>query len=178
MLAWYAVTTKPLQEDRAEKELRQQGFRVAAPKSRLRVEKKDGGFKYVNKPYLRGYLLLEMDPHEGAWHSINNTRGVGKLVMCGDWPSRIRSAAMEWVLKALFVGGGLIVDERALDEALLEVGDVGRVLEGPFGMLSGTVSDVDRAHARIGMMLEVFGRRERVEFPSSAIRKTFDLVTT
>ncbi len=169
MIAWYAATTKPNQEERAERELRRQGYLVAVPKVRVRART-----GYVVRPYFRGYALVAFDSLvDWWWPEINGTKGVSRLVMSGGRPSRLRSEAMERVLLEAGVDGmGFVTDERLLDEAIykISVGDDAKVAEGPFAGHIGRVNDIEIGHARMGLMIEVLGKAQRIEFPVEALR--------
>lgn len=142
---WYAATTRPLQEQRAERELRKQGFFVYSPKVRLR---RAGG--YIVRPYLRGYVLVRFDPvADWRWPSINGTRGVGRLLMTGEVPSRIRRGVVESILSTF--GDGFITDDRKFDELILHPGDRVFVV----GMSQGVV--ISSSHDKVRLMLEAFG---------------------
>lgn len=168
MLEWFVATTKPLREEQAERELRRQGFFAAVPKVRRRIEQPGKEPRYERRPYLRGYVVLYLDLELDWWPAINNTRGVGKLVMTGGIPSRIWRGA-EDELVAMCLSGELVADERKMDEAVLAAGDEAVVREGPFSGHSGVVNDVDLGHARVGLMLEMFWIRNRFEFSRTAI---------
>lgn len=170
MLEWFAATTKPNMEERAERELRRQGYWAAVPKVRRRAIGRDGEPRpgYVTRPYMRGYVILQMDLEIDWWPSVNNTRGVGRLVMVGDRPGRIWAGGQDKIV-GMCLSGELIEDERVMDEAVMNVGDGAVVREGPFSGHAGSISDVDLGHARIGVMLEIFGVRKRFEFPRSAV---------
>ncbi len=164
---WYAATSRPLQEERAERELRKQGFRVSVPKVRVRSGRRAG---YEVRPYLRGYVLLELDLEVDWWPSVNGTRGVGRLVMTGGIPSRIWAGPRDHIISLCF-GGLLVADERELDEAVLAVGDEADVRSGPFRGFSGAVSDVDASHRRIGLLLDILGTRRRIGLATDQVRK-------
>lgn len=147
---WHAATTKPLQEVRAERELRKQGFRVYSPRVRVR---RAGGYRI--QPYLRGYVLVQFDAErDWWWPSICHTRGVGRLLMMGERPSRIRRGVVERLIAE--IGDDFAVDERKIDELILRPGDLVDV----FGWGSGVV--ISSSHDRIRLMLEtaVLGRRD------------------
>lgn len=168
-MAWYAASTRPFQEQRAARNLRSE-LLVYAPRVRVRQTKPDGGFKYVIKPYLHGYVIVRFDIDSYWWPRVNQTLGVQRLVMRGDRPAQIRRGLIE-SLRRLHGDNDFAVDERALDEAILSVGDTARVLEGPFIGHQGEVSDIELGHIRVGLMLDILGRRSRVSFPNEQLRK-------
>lgn len=168
-LGWHAAATKPSQEDRAARNLSTM-YQVFSPRVRVRADKPDGGVRYVIKPYFRGYVLVRFDSSRDWWPRVNNTRGVLRLVMRGEDPAQVRPGVVEEMRRRMN-GSSFIEDEREMDEAILSPGDLARITAGSFAGFTGTVSDVERAHIRIGVLLELFGRKTRIEFPAESVRK-------
>lgn len=136
------------------------------PRVRVRRPTKDGRAAYRIRPYLPGYILVRFDRERDAWASINGTRGVGGLIMCGDLPSRMRRGVVEEMIR--LIGDDFAVDERKLDEAVIRAGDevsLGGALEGK------RVEVLESAHTRIRFMMEFFGRPVEVTAAPGAVHK-------
>lgn len=162
---WHAATVKPSQERRAQRELEQQNFRTFMPRVRIRRHTSDGRPAYRIMPYLPGYILVRFDRERDAWASINGTRGVGHLIMCGDLPSRMRRGVVEKMIAAM--GDDFAVDERKLDEAIIRTGD--EISLG--GAFEGKTVIVRSAHEKVRFMMEFFGRQVAVTASAGVVRK-------
>jgi transcriptional antiterminator RfaH len=73
------VQTRPSQDERAEKELTNQGFEVFFPKARVAIIKA-GKRDTIIRPLLRGWGFVEFDEKRDRWQPINSTRGVARLL--------------------------------------------------------------------------------------------------
>lgn len=168
---WYVATVKPMREKLAETELRKQirygvVARVFNPRCRVRV--KQGEDKFRIKQYIQGYILVQFDVCKHRWQSVNGTRGVGRLIMCGEMPSRVRHGVVEALLHVCDGGETFVHDER-LDKIISERLDPPVVgSRASVGLVSGTVHA--SSHARVGIMLEMFGRKLVASAPTSLVQ--------
>ncbi|MGH9238270.1 MAG: transcription termination/antitermination protein NusG [Vicinamibacterales bacterium] len=79
---WYAVQTKPLQEDRARANLGAVGFETFLPNLRRLVDR--GGRRAVRvEPLFPRYLFAKFDDTVGL-HRVRNTRGVVRVLGSGS----------------------------------------------------------------------------------------------
>lgn len=162
---WHVATTRPQQQVLADRELRRQGFETFNPRCRVRWPSGDGRDRYKIEPYLPGYVFIRFDAVRDDWGCIRGTRGVGRLLAQGELPCRIRKGIIEGMVR-LF-RDSFAVDERRLDELIIQSGDDVTVL----GMPAVRATVTDRAHARVGMMVEMFGRQVRASAKSNTLRK-------
>lgn len=166
MRNWHVATTRPLQQSRADRELRQQGFVTFNPRVRLRIPKPDGSMRYTVKPYIPGYIFVRFDRLHDLWGKIRGTHGVGRLLMCGDDPARIRKGVIEAMLRSF--GDRFAIDERRLDELIIRTGDPIRILGDSFAALATTA--LESPHGRVNFMLEMFGRQVVSTAPRTSLR--------
>ena len=85
---WFAVQTKPNQEDKAAFNLSRQGFGVYLPKY-ARTRRHARKVERVARPLFCGYLFVSLDTARQGWRSINSTLGVARLVSGGEAPSGV-----------------------------------------------------------------------------------------
>ncbi|HXT16677.1 MAG TPA: transcription termination/antitermination NusG family protein [Gemmatimonadaceae bacterium] len=78
-LTWQLIYTKPRCEAWAEVNLRNQGFVVLGPRTRGRTSL---------VPLFPRYLFVGGQPAH-PFERLRNTRGVAKVVYCGDYPARV-----------------------------------------------------------------------------------------
>lgn len=140
-VAWYAVRTKPKEEERADVNLRSWQVQTFAPKLR---ELCSTGFgkRYVNKPLFSSYIFARFDASKQI-HNINYTRGVQKVVGFGDSPTPIDDGVIDFI-KAQTDKDGFI----QLGDEELKYGDKVTIKFGPFKSLVGIfekrIKDTDR----------------------------------
>lgn len=166
MRSWHVATTRPLQQSRADRELRRQGFVTFNPRIRIRVPKPDGTMRYAVKPYLPGYIFVRFDKLHDQWGKVRGTRGVSRLLMCGDDPARVRRGIIERMIKKF--GDRFAIDERRLDELIIRTGDSVEILgEGFVGLRARAL---ESTHSRINFMMEMFGRQVETSAPRETLR--------
>lgn len=151
---WYVATTRPGQQDRADRELRQQGFTTFNPRVRIRVPKPDGSLRYRIKSYIAGYVFIRFDAVRDDWSGIRGTRGIGFLLSACEIPCRVRSGVIECMIAEY--GDRFAVDERKLDELVICTGDSVEILGDAFIGLRAT--SLESPHEKVKFMLEMFGR--------------------
>ena len=160
---WYAIQTRPHQEDKAAFNLRRQGFGVFLPKySRLRRHGRK--LERVERPLFSGYLFVAVDMARQRWRSIQSTFGVARLVCSGDRPTPVPDQVIDGLRRRQDVQGCV----RLEPHLSLNSGDCIRVVAGPLesclGLFEG-ISDRERAI----ILLDFLGRKVRAAIDTEAI---------
>jgi transcriptional antiterminator RfaH len=84
MNTWFLIYCKPKQENRAEENLKRQGFDVFNPSIKV-IKNKIGCKKIVtSEPLFPRYLFIKTDPNIKAIAPISSTFGVANFVKFGD----------------------------------------------------------------------------------------------
>jgi transcriptional antiterminator RfaH len=137
--SWYAVYTKPREEDRAESNLRAWGVKTLLP--RIKEQRSREISKAKVKHLFPRYIFAHFNC-ETALHKVNYTRGVCGVVRFGDKPCPIDDVIIETIQSQISQEGFIKFDETFF------AGDHVMIKEGPFKSLHGTVeremSDCDR----------------------------------
>ncbi len=81
---WYAIRTKPRQEDVAKLNYEKQGLITYLPKI-LTVIRHARKVRQVPRPLFPGYLFLHLSPEEMRWTTISSTYGSLGPVRFGDY---------------------------------------------------------------------------------------------
>ena|ERR1043166_9746817 len=127
---WYAVRTKPKEEDRADFNLRAHRVETFAPKLRELRTTEYGGPRYTIKhlfpPYIFAYFSLETQ-----LHNVNYTRGVQKVVSFGGTPVSINDEVINLIKDKVDEDGFVCLHEE------LKPGDMVRINAGPLQSLVG-----------------------------------------
>lgn len=87
---WYAVQSKPREEQRALENLENQGYTVFYPT--WKVAKLRGGKEVpTTEALFPGYLFVHLQAGVDNWHPIRSTRGVLRMVAFGRKPTPVPS---------------------------------------------------------------------------------------
>lgn len=139
---WYAIQTKPHQEDQAAFNIRRLGVDVLLPK----IEEKKhswGHKKQVIKPLFPRYLFARFSPSPHL-HSIKYARGVNRVVCAGDVPVPLSEEIIHSIQSRLGKDG--VVHKTP---STLRNGDPVVISDGPLQGLAGVFerdfSDGERA---------------------------------
>ena len=79
---WFLVYTKAREEERAQKNLENQGFETFFPM--IAYENINQPKSFSCKPMFPRYLFISMNAERDNWTHIKSTRGVSHLVIFGD----------------------------------------------------------------------------------------------
>lgn len=179
---WYVVHTYSGYENKIEKTLRrmmedpafaEHVFDIKVPSEDV-VEVKDGKKKVSSKKILPGYILMEMDLPDLGWKQvcsqIRRIQGVTAFVgtMNGSKPQPISAEEA----KRIFMRTGELKSDKTLrPKQSFAVGEVVRIVEGPFDTFTGTVEKVIPEKAKLRVMVGIFGRSTPVEVDFLQVEK-------
>jgi transcriptional antiterminator NusG len=128
------------------------------------------GKKYViERVFLPGYVLVEMDLDNDLWHVIKNTPRVTGFLGTGDSPVALSEAEVSSILFRSDVSK----DKPAM-KVKFEKGEMVRINEGPFANFTGVVDDVNEDKQTLKVMVTIFGRSTPVEIEFSKVDKMVD----
>lgn len=139
-VAWYAIRTKPREEERADVNLRSWQVQTFAPKVRELCSSAFGK-RYVSKPLFSSYIFARFDASKQL-HNINHTRGVQKVVSFGDSPTPINDRIIDFIKERIDEDGFIQLGED------LKYGDKITIKFGPFknlvGIFEKRIKETDR----------------------------------
>ena len=126
----------------------------------------NGKKRTVERVFLPGYVLVEMDLDNDLWHVIKNTPRVTGFLGTGDKPVALSEQEVSSIL---------FRSEAAKDKPTLkmkfEKGEQVRINEGPFANFNGTVDDVNEDRQTLKVMVSIFGRSTPVEIEFAKVDK-------
>src|SRR5579875_3777517 len=125
------------------------------------------GKKYtIERVFLPGYVLVEMDLDNDLWHVIKNTPRVTGFLGTGDKPVALSEQEVSSIL---------FRSETSKDKPTLKIkfekGEQVRINEGPFANFNGAVDDVNEDKQTLKVMVSIFGRSTPVEIEFSKVDK-------
>jgi transcription termination/antitermination protein NusG len=125
------------------------------------------GKKYtIDRVFLPGYVLVEMDLDNDLWHVIKNTPRVTGFLGTGDNPVALSEQEVSSIL---------FRSDAAKDKPSMKVkfdkGEQVRINEGPFANFTGAVDDINDDKQTLKVMVSIFGRSTPVEIEFSKVDK-------
>ena len=175
-MRWYVVHAysgfeKSVQralEDRIRRANMQPKFgRILVPTEEV-VEMKGGQKSISERKFYPGYVLVEMEMDDEAWHLVKNTAKVTGFVggAHGRKPPPLSEKEVNEILHQMQEGV-----EKPKPKVLFENGEMVRVKDGPFTDFQGTVEDVNYEKSKLRVSVTIFGRSTPVELDFSQVEK-------
>lgn len=174
-MQWYVVQARSGYErkvlDALNERIKQQGLmekfgQIIVPTEEV-VEIHQGHKRKTARKFYPGYVLVEMDMDEDSWYLVQKTPGVIKFIGgTSDKPVPLSSKEVDKILQRMQEG----VD-KPRPKILFEVGEVVRVVDGPFADFNGEVEEVNYEKNRMRVSVIIFGRSTPVELEFSQVKK-------
>jgi transcriptional antiterminator NusG len=128
------------------------------------------GKKYtIERVFLPGYVLVEMDLDNDLWHVIKNTPRVTGFLGTGDNPV----ALSEQEVSSILFRSDSSKDKPSM-KVKFDKGEQVRINEGPFANFTGAVDDINEDKQTLKVMVSIFGRSTPVEIEFSKVDKVVD----
>jgi transcriptional antiterminator NusG len=125
------------------------------------------GKKYtIERVFLPGYVLVEMDLDNDLWHVIKNTPRVTGFLGTGDNPV----ALSEQEVSSIIFRSDSNKDKPSM-KVKFDKGEQVRINEGPFANFTGAVDEVNEDKQTLKVMVSIFGRSTPVEIEFSKVDK-------
>ncbi len=132
------------------------------------VEMREGKKRRSERKFFPGYVLVEMEMNDDAWHMVKDTpRVLGFIGGTGDRPAPITQKEADVILNRIEEG----VD-KPRPKVLFDVGEVVRVCDGPFNDFNGVIEAVDYEKNVVQVAVQIFGRSTPVELEFYQVEKT------
>jgi transcriptional antiterminator NusG len=123
--------------------------------------------KYViERVFLPGYVLVEMDLDNDLWHTIKNTPRVTGFLGTGDSPVALSEQEVSSILFRTDVS-----KDKPKIKVKFDKGEQVKITDGPFANFNGTVDDVNEDKQTLKVMVSIFGRATPVEIEFSKVDK-------
>ena len=169
---WYVIHTYAGYEEAVAKSLMQRVenlgmqdkiFNVLVPHEK-KVKIKNGKRKVSEEKIYPGYVLVEMIVTDDSWYVVRNTPNVTGFVGSSTTPIPVSPREIE-ILKSRM---GADEPEFNID---LSIGDRVKITDGIFKDYDGKVSEIDKEHGKIKVLVNMFGRDTPVELDTLQVKK-------
>ena len=124
------------------------------------IEVKDGQRKIKTRKMFPGYVIIKMIVTNESWYLVRNTQGVTGFVGHGSEPIPLTDEEVARM--------GI---EKVFIELNVEVGEMVRVISGPFESFMGTVEDINPDKQVLTVKVSMFGRDTPVELEFAEVEK-------
>lgn len=125
------------------------------------------GKKYtIERVFLPGYVLVEMDLDNEIWHLVKNTPRVTGFLGTGEKPV----ALTEEEISSIIYRSDVSKDKPRM-KVKFEKNESVKITEGPFANFNGVVDEVNEDRETLKVMVTIFGRSTPVELEFSKVEK-------
>ena len=132
------------------------------------VEMKAGQKRKSERKFFPGYVLVEMEMEDEAWHLVKECPKVmGFIGGTADRPAPISDKEAKAILNRVEDSV-----EQPKPKTLFEPGEVVRVTDGPFADFNGVVEEVNYEKSRLHVAVLIFGRSTPVELEFGQVEKS------
>ena len=157
---WYIVHTYSGFEERVKETLGQraealgmgEAFGEIKIPTETIVEYKGGKKREVQRKFFPGYILVEMEMSDPAWHVVKNTPKVTGFVGNAVKPPPISEAEVRRLTQQITEGIA-----KPTPKVEFEVGDQVRVIDGPFANFNGSIEEVKPDKQKVRVLVSIFG---------------------
>ncbi len=169
---WYVLHTYSGYEDAVARALKQRVeslamedkiFNVIVPKEK-KIKIKNGKRKIIEEKIYPGYVMVEMMVTDDSWYVVRNTPNVTGFVGAGTTPVPVSKEEIESLKKR-------IAGEEPQYKIEVKIGDLVKIVDGPFKDFDGKVSEIDQERGKVKVLVNMFGRDTPVELDSLQIKK-------
>ncbi len=175
-LRWYVVhaysnfenKVKQALEERIKREGLEQYFgKVLVPTEEI-VEMRMGQQRKSERKFFPGYVLVQMELTDETWHLVKDVpRVLGFIGGTSDRPAPISEEEAMSILNRVEEGVN-----KPRPKVLFEVGEVIRVIDGPFKDFNGVVEEVNYEKNKLKISVLIFGRSTSVELAFGQVEKS------
>ncbi|MFN3593866.1 MAG: transcription termination/antitermination protein NusG [Thiobacillaceae bacterium] len=131
------------------------------------VEMKGGQKSVTERKFFPGYVLVQMEMNDDTWHLVKSTPKVtGFVGGTATKPAPISEKEVNAILQQIQEGV-----EKPKPKVLYEVGELVRIVDGPFSDFNGTVEEVNYEKSKLRVSVTIFGRATPVELDFSQVEK-------
>ncbi len=175
-LRWYVVhaysnfenKVKQALEERVKREGLEQYFgKILVPTEEV-VEMRMGQQRKSERKFFPGYVLVQMELTDETWHLVKDVpRVLGFIGGTSDRPAPISEKEAMSILSRVEDGVN-----KPRPKVLFEVGEVIRVVDGPFKDFNGVVEEVNYEKSKLKISVLIFGRSTSVELAFGQVEKS------
>jgi len=172
---WYIVQAysnfekrvkETLERDAAEKGLGHLFEEILVPTETV-VEVRKGRKMESERKFFPGYVLVKVDLTDEAYHLVKNTPKVTGFLGSAAKPMPVSEKEVARIVGQIQEG---VDSPRPMIS--FDIGEIVKVVDGPFQSFNGTVESVDEENARLKVLINIFGQGTPVELNYTQVEKS------
>lgn len=173
-MKWYILQSLSGQEKKVAESIREKAEKeglsecigdIVVPTEKVKEVRK-GKKIDVERRFLPGYILLQVDMRDELWHVITTIPRVGKFLGSKGKPQEVTETEVKNILEQIKVNA---VEREQL--SVFEVGDSVKINDGPFESFVGNIEGIDESKKRLKVMVTIFGRSTPVDLGFNQVTK-------
>ena len=154
-------------QERIERLDMQQYFGELLVPTETVVEMRKGQKRQSERKFFPGYILVEMEMNDASWHLVKETPKVlGFIGGTKEKPAPITQKEADRILQRVVDG-----ENAPTPKVLFDIGELIRVVDGPFADFNGEVEDINYEKSKIRVAVSIFGRSTPVELGFGQVEK-------
>ena len=126
----------------------------------------NGKKRTVERVFLPGYVLVEMDLDNNLWHVLKDTPKVTGCLGTGDKPVALSEQEVSSILFRTDVS-----KDKPRMKIKFEKSEQVRITDGPFANFNGVVDEINEDRETLKVMVTIFGRSTPVELEFGKVEK-------
>jgi len=130
------------------------------------TETVNGKKRTIERVFLPGYVLIEMELDNQIWHIIKETPRVTGFLGTGDKPVALSDEEISSLLNRSDEA-----KEKPRQKIRFEKNESVRITDGPFANFNGVVDEVNEDRETLKVMVTIFGRSTPVELEFGKVEK-------
>jgi transcriptional antiterminator NusG len=171
---WYVVHAYSGSEKAVAEEIRKKAVKqnlvekfedILVPTEEV-IELKRGQKTQVERKVFPGYILVRMEMNDTTWHLVKDIPKVTGFLGAKGKPAPISNGEAERLIKQIQEG-----IEHPRTSVTYDIGEIVKVIDGPFNSFTGTVESVDADKTRLTVSVSIFGRATPVELDFTQVEK-------
>lgn len=172
---WYIVQAysnfekrvkETLERDAAEKGLGHLFEEILVPTETV-VEVRKGRKMESERKFFPGYVLVKVDLTDEAYHLVKNTPKVTGFLGSALKPMPVSEKEVARIVGQIQEG---VESPRPMIS--FDIGEIVKVVDGPFQSFNGSVESVDEENARLKVLINIFGQGTPVELNYTQVEKS------
>ncbi len=174
-LRWYVIHAYSNYENQVKRSLEERIKRagleryfgkILVPTEEV-IEMRMGQQRKSDRKFFPGYVLVQMELNEETWHLVKDVPKVmGFIGGTSDKPAPISDKEAEAILSRVEEG-----INKPKPKILFQVGEVVRIIDGPFKDFNGVVEEVNYEKSKLRVLVLIFGRSTPVELGFGQVEK-------
>lgn len=171
---WYILHTYSGFENKVKQSLRQRADaygmsekigEILVPSEDV-VELRDGKKITTRKKLFPGYVMVQMEMSDEAWHVVRSTPKVTGFLGGAQKPLPMTQEEVDRILNTVH-----ITQEKPKPKVVYKVGETVKITEGPFSNFTGVVEEVNEDRSTLKVMVSIFGRATPVELEFHQVKR-------